>query len=281
MDNKQIEVTPQRDVISFTETRKVGKCDVTFVAFEHKLQRGTYPIESYIKDADTVGVEYFMPDIENTVLNKPLLGGIAQFYVEGGIRQLSDQISKIAAKEKKDIVVMDPANDISFAVGSKLLPGIGVGAGVYSILKSTLPQYKHQPTRRKFLKALGAGVLTLSTGMQTEVLQDIPPTKDMQAVYRDFAINGKDMRWQTIAQGIDQYCNTPENMDKKIVFFYPPAHIKDGILPYLDNTDNRRIKNALYTKVPGLRRQIREYTFQDQKGHTSPSWQLAQTTPIN
>jgi hypothetical protein len=269
--------------------RNVGQANVTFVCVEHEALAHTYPwpqIHQYIEQAGEhgkIGLEYFPPELERTIYNRPLLGRYARWYSRyAGITEFFGEVGSIAARTEKEILVFDPANSAAFQMLYLHIPlatiALGVGRGCYEVLEKTKGaalfkesmtaglefnprQSEKQRIRRTVLQGVVLGTLVVA-GLEAVSwrIQDTRHRHSLQSLYRERSINMRDMRWVTIAQGLTQYCT--EN-DHPIVMLYPPAHMLDGVLHYLDHPEQCKRKYRIYSKLlPGITKAIRAYRYE-------------------
>ncbi|MDQ5850625.1 MAG: hypothetical protein M3380_00880 [Chloroflexota bacterium] len=280
----------------------IGDSRVTFIGVEHDASPNSYPwreIQKHIEglgEAGQIVLEYFSPELEQTIYNHPVFGGYAKRYSNrAGITPFFDGIAAIAAKLQKEIIVLDPANNAAFQLLYLHVPLLGAGLGVSLGCLEALQRIKDtalwgekilasgirdistrqgkQKTGARLLRRLAAGTLVL-TGLEgvSWFLQDHLHTHSLRQLYRDRSLNMRDMRWVTIAQGLTQYCRSHAG---NFAVFYPPAHIADGILHYLTHSNQRMNKYGFYSRVvPGISRTIRAYRFE--RGQ----WRLVQVEPI-
>ncbi len=102
------------------QQRKIGGLQVIYVATEHKDKPETYPVEEVkrlIKDADQptkLLMEYFSPELEETVLNHPIWGRWARSEAEKyGITAFSSAMEEVAKAEDVNVLVMETSSPFS------------------------------------------------------------------------------------------------------------------------------------------------------------------------
>lgn len=259
------------------DERKVGNSQITFIGVEHEAPPSTYPWQKILEIIDSLGengkvvLEYFPPELEQTIYNHPLLGFYAQRYSKkAGITHFFGGVGQIAAKAKKEVIVLDPANNVPFQLLYLHVPlmaiGLGIGWGIWQRTN------KHR-LRVKWSHWLAVGTLVI-TGLEgvSWYLQDTLRTHSTKRLYRDNALNMRDMRWVTVAQGLIQYCKDDAH---RIAVLYPPAHLIDGVLHYLNSPEERKKKYTIYSRIfPRITKMIRGYRFE------SGEWRLIMYEPI-
>ena len=261
----------------FIDRRKIGNSEITFVGVEHEAPHHSYPWENIHQLLESLGengkivLEYFPAELEQTIYNHPLLGRYAKRYSRhAGITHFFDKVGNLAARNQHDVIVLDPANNAAFQLLYLHLPLVAIGLGtVWGVWK----QRSKQRARRRLLQRFVAGTLVI-TGLEgvSWYLQDTIPTHPFKRLYRDNALNMRDMRWVTIAQGLIQCC---KNDAHHLLVLYPPAQIFDGILHYLSHHEERTKKYTLYSKTfPGITKAIRKYRWE------SGTWRLVTHEPI-
>lgn len=286
---------PELQTLSIVK-RNIGKSCITFIGVEHEAPVKTYPwqqIQQYIESAGEhgkIGLEYFPPELEHTIYCLPLLGRYARWYSSyAGITQFFGGVGNIVARTEKEVLVFDPANSAAFQMLYLHLPlaaiALGVSRGCYEALQkikgvtllgkesvaastgSSSQQNRKQWVRRTVLQGLVLGTLVIAglEGVSWRI-QDTRHRHSLQSFYRERSLNMRDMRWVTIAQGLTQYCTEDE---QHIIMLYPPAHMIDGVLHYLDYPEQRKKKYRIYSKLlPGITKAIRSYRWE------SGDWRL-------
>ena len=269
----------ETQALSISEKR-IRNSQVTFIGVEHEASPNSYPwqgIQQHIESAGESGkivLEYFPAELEQTIYNHPILGCYAKRYSENaGIASFFGGMGSIAAVTRREVIVLDPANNATFQLLYLHLPlaaiALGAGWGCYEALQT---MRGNQRSRTKLLQRLAAGTLSI-TGLEgvSWFLQDRPSMRSLQRLYRDNSVNMRDMRWVTIAQGLVQYCGKHE---QNLSVLYPPAHM-EGILHYLNRPDERKRKYAFYSSMfSGITKAIREYRFEHGQ------WRLTKREPI-
>ncbi len=118
--------------------RKLAGSHVTFIGVEHHAPPNSYPwqkIQQYIQHSGEGGkivLEYFPPELEQTIYNHPILGGYAKLYSRyAGITRFFDEVGSIAAKAQREVIVLDPANNAVFQLLylHLHLASVGLGSG--------------------------------------------------------------------------------------------------------------------------------------------------------
>lgn len=254
---------------------KIGKSLVTFISVEHEAPAYSYPWQKIHQIIENLGengkvvLEYFPPELEHTIYNHPLLGRYAKWYSnKAGITHFFGGAGQIAARTQKAVIVLDPANNARFQLLYLHMPlaaiGLGIGWGIWK---------RRSKQRIKWSQRIVAGTLLL-TGLEgvSWFLQDTLRTHPFKRFYRDHALNMRDMRWVTVAQGLIEYCKDDAH---QLAVLYPPAHIIDGLIHYLNHPEERTKKYAIYSRLfPGVTKTIREYRFESGK------WKLVMREPI-
>ncbi len=245
--------------------RVIGGCNVTLVGLEHYGPIEDYPqefLEETVSSSGKLVVEYFPPELERTVFNDPLsIGHTAREDAKShGITDFFGNLERLAEKHNKDVLVLDPANNFWFQFLYLPAPFIFALAGAPLFVADNLDR---KMSRRRFL---GAGLTLASIQGYSWVLPSDSPLKR-------YYLNMRDLRWATVAQGLVQYCR--ENPGQDLTLFYPPFHIEDGINYYLDHPVEREWKYALYSQIPGVTREIRQY-----QNSPGDSWTLSKISPI-
>jgi hypothetical protein len=292
---------PERQHLAVVE-RHIGKAHVTFIGVEHEVPPQSYPwqhIRRHIERAGadgTVVLEYFPPELEQTIYRHPLLGGYARRYsAHAGITHFFGGVARIAAQTQKKIIVLDPANTATFQVLYLHLPlaaiALGTGWMGYEALQKVNLRARWREQAKAASAAMGAkwsqqhrrsgnllqrlaAATLLLAGLEGVAwfLQDTRYQRSSQPLYRDYALHMRDMRWVTIAEGLSRYC---AQHDHPIVVLYPPAHLFDGILHYLDHPEQRKKKYRFYFRLlPGVVKAIRVYKWERE------DWGLVKHQPI-
>lgn len=250
-------------------SRESGPSTIRFFSIEHDTPFTAYPLdeirEEIQEDDSKLVTEYFLPELNQTVFKTLYRGLKEEDYPDGaGIVRFGRAVNQIAQKEHRNVLTLDPANSFWFEFLFQFLP-IGLVIGGYAGLTFFLEKPKvsdpHLPSRslsrRDFVKyssliAAAIGAETISWRLQDAPVS-VPPE-----FYRDYSFNLEDMRWTTIARGLRQYCQTSPS--ENLLVLYPNAHIK-GILHYWDHPESGNFKYNFYKRIPGLTREIREYTW--------------------
>ena len=273
-DHRSDSAVPRTQNVSI-DGRKIGNSHVTFVGVEHEAPPHSYPWHKIQQIIESLGengkivLEYFPPELEQTIYNHPLLGRYARWYSHNaGILHFFGGVGDIAATTQKEVIVLDPANNAPFQLLYLHMPLVAMSLGIgWAIWKRWSKQRIRWPQR------LATATLLL-TGLEgvSWYLQDTIRTHPFKRFYRDHALNMRDMRWVTVAQGLIQYCKDDPH---HLAVLYPPAHIMDGVLHYLNHPEERTKKYAIYSRfLPGVPKTIRAYRFE------SGRWKLVMREPI-
>jgi hypothetical protein len=282
--------------------RHLGQAHLTLLGVEHDAAPQSYPwsaIQHTLAEMGTQGrvaLEYFPPELEQTIYRHAVFGGYARRYAShAGITPFFGGIAHLATHTQQEILVLDPANSAAFQLLYLHLPLVAIAGGVgwwgYDLLqpRQRLPR-AHQAAgtgqrgaaatprpprsgRRRVLQRVLASLL-VSMGLAGVAWwpQDTRYRQRLQPLYREYALHMRDMRWVTIAQGLVQY---GAQHPGRVVVVYPPTHLLDGIVHYLDHPDQRRTKYHVYARVlPGITKAIRAYRW------TGDQWRLMKYEPI-
>lgn len=246
-----------KEKVSIAEIPQITDIDIRgrslrLVGVEYGINNTSVVLRELISNSNSVIVEYFPPELETTTFRVPFVGDFAaNFSVRSNVGSFYNDITLIAAEMKKDIVVMDPANNIEFgALDLGLSPALEsaeVGTLGFSLMLAR--------TKRRTALAIGlTSLLAVTSGY---------------GIAHNNQINPDDLRRVVVSQGLAQDAND------KAVLFYSPQHINDGLIPYLNNSDYRNWKYSIYSKIPGITRSIRRYSARPDN-----QWDLVSSTPI-
>lgn len=249
------------------EKRRIGNAEVTFLGMDHFPEtppRPPYPreeVSKLISDSDAVIVEYSPRELERTVFNDPEpIGSQAREFARAlGMTDFFGFIEKLAEEYKKDIIVVDPANKFAFAATEAMAMGQAViGVGFVAAAEKLESLLKNRMSRRAFLRLGGLGI---AAGVSQMALYNLPKDQEAVATAKKIFPNVRDLRHVVVASGIDQICRSGKYSRPLVI--YPPSHLRDGILPYLDNPAVRGAKFLMYKemKLPGVDFQIRSFPF--------------------
>ncbi len=260
--------------------RHLGQAHLTLLGVEHDAAPQSYPwsvIQHTLAAMGTQGrvaLEYFPPELEQTIYRHAVLGGYARDYAgHAGITPFFGGIAHLVTHTQQDILVLDPANSAAFQLLYLHFPLAALAAGVGWWGYDLLHTWQRRARGRRVLPRVLASLL-LSVGGAGVAWwpQDTRYRWVLQPLYREYALHMRDMRWVTIAQGLAQYAAQHAG---PIVVVYPPTHLLDGIVHYLDHPDQRRTKYWVYaTLLPGITKAIRAYRW------TGDQWRLVQYEPI-
>jgi hypothetical protein len=257
--------------------RSLGNAQVTLVGVEHEAAPHSYPwsaIRKVIERQEAPGalvLEYFPPELEHTIYRHKLLGRYARRYAaHAGINHFFGSVADIAADTHHPVIILDPANTVAFQLLYLHFPlaalALGAGWWWYDTRKAL-----HKRSRWG-KRALAGMLFSAGLGGVAWGVQDTRYRHLLQPLYREYALHMRDMRWVTIAQGLAQYC---EQQRRHVVVVYPPTHMLDGIVHYLDHPEQRKKKYRFYAAVlPGITKAIRTYRWE--RDH----WRLVQHAPI-
>jgi len=292
---------PALQPVSMVE-RYVGKAHVTLIGVEHEAAPQSYPWHAIRQSIEHLGgrgaiaLEYFPSELEQTIYQHRLLGRYARRYAaRAGITHFFGGVSHIAAHTGHTIIVLDPANTALFQLLYLHLPlaacAVGTAWWWYAALE-TLQRHTHwgrgaerrhagassnpripRAQRSTLLhRVLASMLLSAGLGGVAWFAQDTRYRYVLQPIYREYGLHMRDMRWVTIAQGLAQYGRQHRH---RVVVLYPPAHLLDGIVHYLDHPEQRKHKYRFYAKVlPGITKAIRTYRWH--RDH----WRLVHYEPI-
>lgn len=272
---------------SFIETRRIGNANVTFFGVDHVASYPMDEIEDVVKGVDKVIVEYAPWELEEGVFKSAVLGILAKSYAYGqGIMGFFTKVAEAAKTYKKDILTLDPAIDLKFYLYEVIGPttliaastptliymaAMGMNAGLLEkmgeqqYLEMFPPNHREYRekeirdymSRRKFLKRVVPAAAVAGLEGVSPMLQNYDSTRGLSLIYRDLSLNMRDMRWVTVAQGIEQASKDIAEINLAVI--YPPTHLTDGIFHYLNHPRLRAAKYALYSLVPGVTREIRRF----------------------
>jgi hypothetical protein len=282
--------------------RHLGQTHLTLLGIEHDAAPQSYPwsvIQHILAEMGTQGrvaLEYFPPELEQTIYRHAVLGGYARRYARhAGITPFFGGIAHLVTHTQQEIVVLDPANSAAFQLLYLHLPLAALAAGAgwwgYDLLRTwqrhargrqaagtwrrdaaATPRPPTSGHRHMLQRVLASLLVSVGGAGVAWWPQDTRYRWVLQPLYREYALHMRDMRWVTIAQGLAQYAAQHAG---PMVVVYPPTHLLDGIVHYLDHPHQRRTKYRVYaTLLPGITKAIRAYRW------TGDQWRLVQYAPI-
>ncbi len=260
--------------------RHLGQAHLTLLGVEHDAAPQSYPwsvIQHTLAAMGTQGcvaLEYFPPELEQTIYRHAVLGRYARAYAgHAGITPFFGGIAHLVTHTQQEVLVLDPANSAAFQLLYLHLPLAAIAAGTawwgYDLLHT---RQRRARGRRVLPRVLASLLVSVGGAGVAWWPQDTRYRQVLQPLYREYALHMRDMRWVTIAQGLAQYAAQHAG---PMVVVYPPTHLLDGIVHYLDHPDQRRTKYRVYaTLLPGITKAIRAYRW------TGDQWRLVQYAPI-
>ncbi len=116
--------------------RHLGQAHITLLGVEHDAVPQSYPwpvIHHALADMGAhgrVALEYFPPELEQTIYQHTVLGRYARHYAgHAGITPLFGGIARLVPHTQQEILVLDPTNSAAFQLLYSHLPLAALAAG--------------------------------------------------------------------------------------------------------------------------------------------------------
>lgn len=273
---------------------RLGNLFLTPIITEHDEETWSIngdEILSLISEFPVIIPEYFPPDYEAGISDSPLVDfAIDNLSQYNRLNSAFDYIEEFVRNSNKEIWVVDPAYSEAFVkmrlLRNSWMPVLGTTLSspfAFKAVESVKKIDSSKPIKaiENILEALFSGSVALA-GMGSTVLaypSDITPMGFEQ-----------DLRHTFIAEGLEQLGNI-SSKPTKAATIYPSGHwygVSDkmpqtkGILYYLENPDQRRLKFEYYCEKFNDRLawedffQVRNYQVQNNKWIQKSGFKLAQ-----